>query len=216
MLRDPVAGLKSTLIGNEFEKGLMMQALRGHVAPRTGAAMALGLSLHSHLSRRGLIWVWQQKKHMALCDDINGCSSKCFGNLNVQVKFKEFHFLDGFIAESIILPRFPDSKTPFLMFQETNSWHASSSFFLILSRNLAFHFCLPPFDTYQHFDNFAVRSLSGDYDVPPGEMTTQHLEKAKGGAAIWRRGGWDLSHQLDGVSPFFSFWTGNPMKLRIV
>lgn len=55
MLRDPVAGLKSTLIGNEFEKGLMMQALRGHVAPRTGAAMALGLSLHSHLSRRGLI-----------------------------------------------------------------------------------------------------------------------------------------------------------------
>jgi len=80
MLRDPVAGLKSTLIGNEFEKGLMMQALRGHVAPR----------------------------------------------------------------------------------------------------NLAFHFCLPPFDTYQHFDNFAVRSLSGDYDVPPGEMTIQHLEKAKG------------------------------------
>ena len=65
MLRDPVAGLKSTLIGNEFEKGLMMQALRGHVAPRTGGAMALGLSLHSHLSRRGFIWVWQQKKHMA-------------------------------------------------------------------------------------------------------------------------------------------------------
>ena len=62
MLRDPVAGLKSTLIGNEFEKGLMMQALRGHVAPRTGRAMALGLSLHSHLSRRGFIWVWQQKK----------------------------------------------------------------------------------------------------------------------------------------------------------
>ena len=48
------------------------------------------------------------------------------------------------------------------------------------SRNLAFHFCLPPFDTYQHFDNFAVRTLSGDYDVAPGEVTRQHLEKAKG------------------------------------
>lgn len=66
--------------------------------------------------------------------------------------------------------------------------------FLILSRNLAFHFCLPPFDTYQHFDNFAVRSLSGDYDVPPGEMTTQHLEKAKGGASKWWRGGFITYH----------------------
>ena len=51
------------------------------------------------------------------------------------------------------------------------------------SRNLAFHFCLPPFDTYQHFDNFAVRTLSGDYDVAPGEVTRQHLEKAKGDRA---------------------------------
>lgn len=45
---------------------------------------------------------------------------------------------------------------------------------------MAFHFCLPPFDTFQHFDNFATRSLSGDYDVPVGEVTRQHLEKAKG------------------------------------
>lgn len=80
MLRDPVAGLKSTLIGNEFEKGIILQTLRSHV----------------------------------------------------------------------------------------------------VMRNLAFHFCLPPFDTYQHFDNFAVRTLSGDYDVAPGEVTRQHLEKAKG------------------------------------
>eukprot|EP00435_Cladocopium_sp_Y103_P037771 s1107_g10.t1 len=80
MLRDPVAGLKSTLIGNEFEKGIILQTLRSHV----------------------------------------------------------------------------------------------------VTRNLAFHFCLPPFDTYQHFDNFAVRTLSGDYDVAPGEVTRQHLEKAKG------------------------------------
>lgn len=35
MLRDPVAGLKSTLIGNEFEKGIILQTLRSHVVMRT-------------------------------------------------------------------------------------------------------------------------------------------------------------------------------------
>ncbi|CAK9057855.1 unnamed protein product [Durusdinium trenchii] len=80
MLRDPVAGIKSTLIGNQLEKGLMLQALRSRVVPR----------------------------------------------------------------------------------------------------NLAFHFCLPPFDTYQHLDNFAVRTLSGAYDQPPGGMSMAHLERAKG------------------------------------
>eukprot|EP00439_Symbiodinium_sp_Y106_P083277 s1880_g23.t1 len=46
-------------------------------------------------------------------------------------------------------------------------------------RNFQYHFCLPPSDTYQHFDNFAVRTLSGDYDVAPGEVTSRHLERAK-------------------------------------
>ncbi|CAE7527056.1 unnamed protein product [Symbiodinium natans] len=46
-------------------------------------------------------------------------------------------------------------------------------------RNFQYHFCLPPFDTYQHFDNFAVRSLSGDYDVDPGAVTHWHLARAK-------------------------------------
>ena len=46
-------------------------------------------------------------------------------------------------------------------------------------RNFQYHFCLPPFDTFQHFDNFAVRTLSGDYDVAPGTVTAWHLKRAK-------------------------------------
>lgn len=57
-----------------------------------------------------------------------------------------------------------------------NSFQGSSA----QNRNLAFHFCLPPFDTYQHLDNFAVRTLSGAYDQPPGGMSMAHLERAKG------------------------------------
>eukprot|EP00403_Amphidinium_massartii_P009749 CAMPEP_0178423046 /NCGR_PEP_ID=MMETSP0689_2-20121128/27489_1 /TAXON_ID=160604 /ORGANISM="Amphidinium massartii, Strain CS-259" /LENGTH=354 /DNA_ID=CAMNT_0020044633 /DNA_START=44 /DNA_END=1105 /DNA_ORIENTATION=+ len=39
--------------------------------------------------------------------------------------------------------------------------------------------CLPDWDTYQHFDNFATRSLGGAYGVPPRGVTRQHLDKAK-------------------------------------
>ncbi|CAJ1386902.1 unnamed protein product [Effrenium voratum] len=49
----------------------------------------------------------------------------------------------------------------------------------VVPRGFGFHFCLPPLDTYQHFDNFAVRTLSGDYDLAPGAMTAEHLAKAK-------------------------------------
>jgi hypothetical protein len=41
------------------------------------------------------------------------------------------------------------------------------------------HEQLPDWDTYHHFDNFATRTLSGDYMVPAGMMETKHLEKAK-------------------------------------
>jgi hypothetical protein len=41
------------------------------------------------------------------------------------------------------------------------------------------HGCLPEWDNYQHFDNFATRTLSGDYMVPAGMMKRAHLEKAK-------------------------------------
>lgn len=41
------------------------------------------------------------------------------------------------------------------------------------------HRCLPEEDTYQHFDNFAVRTLSGNYSVAPGAVTREHLDHAK-------------------------------------
>lgn len=41
------------------------------------------------------------------------------------------------------------------------------------------HGCLPDWDTYQHFDNFATRVLSSKYHIPAGKMTWHHLEKAK-------------------------------------
>eukprot|EP00929_Paragymnodinium_shiwhaense_P020196 TRINITY_DN13532_c0_g1_i1.p1 TRINITY_DN13532_c0_g1~~TRINITY_DN13532_c0_g1_i1.p1 ORF type:complete len:385 (+),score=117.71 TRINITY_DN13532_c0_g1_i1:71-1225(+) len=39
--------------------------------------------------------------------------------------------------------------------------------------------CLPAWDTYQHFDNFATRSISGAYLKAPGELTKDDLEAAK-------------------------------------
>lgn len=41
------------------------------------------------------------------------------------------------------------------------------------------HGRLPNWDNYHHFDNFATRTLSGDYTVPAGMMEMKHLEKAK-------------------------------------
>lgn len=38
------------------------------------------------------------------------------------------------------------------------------------------HPCLPAWDHFHHFDNFATRSLSGMYLVPPQGVTQQHLE----------------------------------------
>lgn len=39
--------------------------------------------------------------------------------------------------------------------------------------------CLPPWDTYQHFDNFATRSLGSAYSVPPCGVNQTHLDRAK-------------------------------------
>lgn len=39
--------------------------------------------------------------------------------------------------------------------------------------------CLPVWDSYHHFDNYATRSLSGDYDAEPRAITERHLELAK-------------------------------------
>jgi hypothetical protein len=41
------------------------------------------------------------------------------------------------------------------------------------------HKNLPEWDTYHHFDNFATRTLSGDYMIPAGMMERRHLDKAK-------------------------------------
>eukprot|EP00405_Crypthecodinium_cohnii_P001967 CAMPEP_0194768648 /NCGR_PEP_ID=MMETSP0323_2-20130528/40315_1 /TAXON_ID=2866 ORGANISM="Crypthecodinium cohnii, Strain Seligo" /NCGR_SAMPLE_ID=MMETSP0323_2 /ASSEMBLY_ACC=CAM_ASM_000346 /LENGTH=157 /DNA_ID=CAMNT_0039701167 /DNA_START=1 /DNA_END=471 /DNA_ORIENTATION=+ len=41
------------------------------------------------------------------------------------------------------------------------------------------HGCLPRWDGFHHFDNFIVRSLGGNYDVEPGQVTEEHLENAK-------------------------------------
>merc|ERR1711920_765343 len=41
------------------------------------------------------------------------------------------------------------------------------------------HRGLPGWDTYQHFDNFIVRTLSGHYNLPPGRITRDNLEQAK-------------------------------------
>lgn len=41
------------------------------------------------------------------------------------------------------------------------------------------HGCLPHDDTFQHFDNFAVRTFSGNYDAAPGKLTVADLEAAK-------------------------------------
>mmetsp|Transcript_25688 Transcript_25688/g.68220 ORF Transcript_25688/g.68220 Transcript_25688/m.68220 type:complete len:625 (+) Transcript_25688:54-1928(+) len=41
------------------------------------------------------------------------------------------------------------------------------------------HRGLPGDHTYQFFDNFGVRTLSGSYWLPPGEVTRKHLEAAK-------------------------------------
>jgi len=39
--------------------------------------------------------------------------------------------------------------------------------------------CLPAWDSYQHFDNFATRSLGNGYQAPVGQVTREHLELAK-------------------------------------
>mmetsp|Transcript_9244 Transcript_9244/g.16646 ORF Transcript_9244/g.16646 Transcript_9244/m.16646 type:complete len:355 (+) Transcript_9244:75-1139(+) len=39
--------------------------------------------------------------------------------------------------------------------------------------------CLPDWDSFQHFDNFATRSLGSGYDAPPRGVTRLHLETAK-------------------------------------
>jgi len=39
--------------------------------------------------------------------------------------------------------------------------------------------CLPSWDTYQHFDNFATRSLGSAYSVPPCGVNRTHLDRAK-------------------------------------
>merc|ERR1719446_1363822 len=39
--------------------------------------------------------------------------------------------------------------------------------------------CLPAWDTYQHFDNFATRTLGGAYLQAPCGITLDHLEAAK-------------------------------------
>lgn len=39
--------------------------------------------------------------------------------------------------------------------------------------------CLPAWDTYHHFDNFATRSLGGAYLVPPCGVNQTHVERAK-------------------------------------
>jgi len=39
--------------------------------------------------------------------------------------------------------------------------------------------CLPPWDVYQHFDNFATRTLGDGYMAPPGGVTKEHFLKAK-------------------------------------
>jgi len=41
------------------------------------------------------------------------------------------------------------------------------------------HPCLPSWDTYHHFDNFATRSLSGHYDLAAGTVEREHLDMAK-------------------------------------
>lgn len=48
-----------------------------------------------------------------------------------------------------------------------------------LGRHGRGHKGLPYWDSYQHFDNFAVRTLSGHYNATPGSLTAQHLEQAK-------------------------------------
>jgi hypothetical protein len=39
--------------------------------------------------------------------------------------------------------------------------------------------CLPSWDTYHHFDNFATRTLAGVYSQAPCTITRSHLEVAK-------------------------------------
>lgn len=39
--------------------------------------------------------------------------------------------------------------------------------------------CLPPWDNFQHFDNYQVRSLGGNYDKPPLQVSQADLERAK-------------------------------------
>ena len=65
-----------------------------------------------------------------------------------------------------------------------NGFEKSSIFEALRSRvvpkNQQFHFCLPPTDSFQHFDNFAVRSLGGAYEKGIGEVNEEDLERAKG------------------------------------
>mmetsp|Transcript_5315 Transcript_5315/g.11730 ORF Transcript_5315/g.11730 Transcript_5315/m.11730 type:complete len:243 (-) Transcript_5315:6-734(-) len=39
--------------------------------------------------------------------------------------------------------------------------------------------CLPYWDGYEHFDNFATRSLGGAYMAPPRGVTKEHFQRAK-------------------------------------
>lgn len=59
--------------------------------------------------------------------------------------------------------------------------------------------CLPAWDTYQHFDNFATRTLAGAYAQAPCGITLSHLEAAK--AQLQRMDVLTILEQLDEHMP---------------
>ena len=88
MLRDPLKGMKSTLIGNEFEKSLIFQAIRNRVPPRTGF---------------GEFFVWGTRGVGGVC---GGCEWK---PQDRRSRCPRSTTWDGFLRRKICLGSAPDS-----------------------------------------------------------------------------------------------------------
>lgn len=108
--------------------------------------------------------------------------------------------------------RLQDSKIPFLMFQETNSWHDSSSFVSHSFQEFGLPFLLA---TVWYLPTFwQLRRSLPQWWLRCATWRNDHTafgESQRRGFKMMKGWIYNLSHQLDGVfcSPFFSFWTGN-------
>ncbi len=149
-----------------------------------------------------------------------------FGILRVQANFRSSIFLMFFIVENVIFPSFGIRSTvldfklqtspSFLMFQETNSWHDSSSLFLHSWQEFGLPFLLatlwylPTFRQLRSsFPQWWLRCATWRNDHTAfGESERRGCKMAKGWMRLITPAAW-------WVAPFL-VWDWKTMKWMIV